>query len=409
MTSLAEALSSGTSSPVSIVDIISDAIKGILWDKKSYTDGYILSRIVKSALQYGISYDQLQAKSLDDAKTFQNYEYIKYNDQHIKNCNLTYFRSSFIICIDDSKRIWAIFRQRIKNDILTNDAVNLLSCLGAVYVYFSKNYWDIISKFPDNVIQILNSYVGHKTEFVRNITHFPMYMKGIKNTNDTQIPNPFNMMGWNVEYIDTYYTDLENLPPNTKTLIVTHSSDKKKKNINLSLFPYGIKNITLNLLFNESFTIFPPTVENITIERLYTQLNGFPMNLKSLTINYVHNPCICLNEQEENYWYPQNITSDCLYVGEFPCSNCDNILLKSYKYTFSNIVFPDGFTTLTLNYTNSYTILKYITTIPISFNTVVMTNYHFVMEYPNEKYSDIAETIIKFKERFPTVDITFME
>lgn len=404
MASLVEA-----SASIPILNIVREAIKDLQWDTRRCSDKYILSRMVKIASQSGISYEQLQAKSIDNAKTFQNYEYIEYRKENIKNSTIPYIQPSFIICIDNCDRIWAIFRQRIKNDILTNDAINLLSCLGGVYVYFSKNTWNLISNFPDNVIQISNVHLSDN--FYQNLTRLPSYLRGFKDRLSNPAINPFNMMGQNVEYIDTYSHSLENLPPNTKTLIVNFSADETKKNITLSLFPYGIKNITLHVVFTESFIIFPPTVENIRIERLYSQLNGFPMNLKSLTIDYVHNPSICPNESDDNYWYPLYITSDCAYVGEYPCYDCgDDTFLKKYDYTFSNIVFPDGFTTLTLNYSKSYTILKYITIIPTSFNKVIITNYdseHVIM-YPI-RYSAISEIITKFKERFPSVEITFIE
>ena len=125
MASLVEAPAS-----IPILNIVREAIKDLQWDTRRCSDKYILSRMVKIASQSGISYEQLQAKSIDNAKTFQNYEYIEYRKENIKNSTIPYIQPSFIICIDNSDRIWAIFRQRIKNDILTNDAINLLSCLG---------------------------------------------------------------------------------------------------------------------------------------------------------------------------------------------------------------------------------------------------------------------------------------
>ena len=374
-----------------IQKIVREAIKDFAWQDRTSTTQKLIKRIETIASSYnnngdgdgdgdgvGITLEQLKTKSLYDAQNLQNYEYIDFEKTiDITSATRVEFNGTeFLIYIDTANRIWAIFRRKLGKAILSNDAVELLSYLGAVYVVFTKKYNTNIDILPDNVVQISN-ITTHPIHTI-HIRVYPKYLRGIFNDTDTKIDrdiDPFRKIGSYVEFINTDSEFLDNLPPNTKTIYINITYDTNGFNyINLMQLPFGIKNIYFDgMLFNQYFGHIPPTIEKLMIDELYSPLHDMPNSLQTLRINSVFMPTLCTKCSRYNP--PLLIHCDLQSENGF-CNECqEDKLTTAYEQNFNSIIFPESFIELILNICDSYSILKYITTIPKSFSKLILINY----------------------------------
>jgi hypothetical protein len=398
--------------PITCTDIVAEAIKDFNWSLRSNTNKQLIKKLLTIASQYGFTKETLLEKSMEEAKTLSNYKFIQ--EPH----NITQFNGiDFIIHIDDNKRVWVFFRRNLKKDVINDDAKELISYLGAVYIYLSKNFNTSIDIYPDNVVQIAYDIAGRKA-FKYITTKYPKYLRGyldnrisVNDYTTGNIINPFMYMsGEFVEYINTYSEHTKSIPFNTKTIVLQNIN-----NCQLSELPCGIKNISIKDTLVEPFHYMPPTIENIYILKLCTQLNGFPGNLKRLFINTLTTTHYCCPNKDTYESDKKVINNFEFELSNDVCYLCrDNSILEVYKLKYNDAIFPEGFQELIIDTTNAYQILDSITTIPSSFEKLILAQYDFytyvysssIQEYnsfDNTECIKITKTINNFIKRFPNV------
>lgn len=373
-----------------VVDIIRNAIQNFPWNNCTANNEYLMKQLEKEALKYEMTLEQLREKSLQDAKELINYSYIpfvKNND----NC-IPYYGTNFIIWIDEENRVWVLFRCKVLKHQIDYDTMEVISHLGSVYMHIGKNVNCNFNIISDNVVQL-----DIQSKIYPKIERFSKYLRGYyDNCYSNDLIVPFQNMGEYVEYIETCSTIINYIPNNVKTLkIMNNYLNLMGGNGNCAIIiPYGVINIYFNNnIMDMPFSLLPPTIEHIYVENLYTQLNGFPYNLKSLTINKIINPMECIKNPN-----PIKITHNCKLINEVLCYDCnDNTMLKVYKYYFEHVEFPNYFEKLILvpNVDNFSTIIKAITKIPETFTQIVLL-YKYKTVFNNEIYKLYCEFIKKF-------------
>jgi hypothetical protein len=396
------------SNVVRCVDIVSETIKDFNWVKKTNTNEKLIDKFFAIAGNYGFTKEMLLEKSMEEAKTLNNYEFIEEPPHNI----IEYNGTDFIIDVDNSKRVWVIFRRKLKKNMIDNNVKELINYFGAVYVYLGKKLDLCIDIFPDNIVHIV-----YNNSYGRNITYittkYPRYLRGYINYSYNIINNnPFTKMsGEYIEYIKTSAKNIENMPISTKYIELFLSFDK---NFDLSYLHCGIKKLVLNGgRFTHSFNYLPPTIEEIYIERLFTQLNCLPNNLKKLFITIAIKEISYCNITAKDYSNIIDHNFECISITD--CIECDNGKIYNYIYKYNNTQFPEGFEELIISICDSYHILDSITELPSSFKKLVLTNYeHYIsLEHyeQNTLYSlanefiNITKVIDNFINRFPNVII----
>ena len=399
-----------------ILTIIKESLNGWNWNKS--TDEKLLERIESIAAKYNTTILEMQRNSVILAKHME-YKYIR-----IEKTTINYSRASYLIHIDANDNIWVIYRQKIPiskhnptGDLFRPAAMKLMSCLGPVYltfkIYFSDEH--ITPNLPNNIVQITGG---------RNFTNLPLHLKGFYNTSIGG--SYYHLMHGPVKYLSVATDEnMHLIPPSTETLIIymdeyTKDSDFNIINlthfstINLTHIPYGVKHLELlNTIMSSDFHELPPTIESIKIDKLYTQLRGFPPGLKKLTIEFVIHPNFCTQaDYDKNF----KVKPECLMI-------CEEVFEEGgmqiwYHYKFDHIEFNDGFEELGISMYNVDDILPYITRIPDSFKTITITkhNWFHYKEYNcTSKYENIGfekmetEIIPEFQKRFPQVNINIVD
>jgi hypothetical protein len=371
---------------------------------RSATTHKLIQKIETVAEKYGYTLQTLRAKSLEEAKNIKDYEFI--NAPHTTT---EFYNIEFLIHIDDSNNIWAIFRRHVQKETLSDETIELLSYLGAVRVLFGVKFHTNIAMLSDNVIQI--GYDHFNKDF--NIERFPKYLRGYKDNNSCSTKNVMIKMHEYVEYIYTYSQYFDVVPCNTKTLYImnidiTHTID-------FSIFPSGLKNIKINGPMVQPICNLPPSVENMVITTCYTQLNEFPANLKILMIGKVYKDIF----KNDDYFIIKLLFRDYFHnlmeSGEYTDPN-DNTTVKIYNINHSSIVFPLGFEHLVLDYCCSLHILKYIKTVPETFTKLSIDNVKHLKPVDDgidSYYKKIiqinTEIIGNFKMRFPNIVIEYFD
>lgn len=401
------------STDISCSDIIASAIANFDWKSKSKNAQVLTEKLLQIARKWGLSPEQLLEKSLDEAKTLQNYSYIEPPHTNTEFNGMQFF---IHIDTDNEKRVWVIFRRKLKQEI-SDESKELIKYLGAVYLHIGKNLDVSIDTFPDNIVQITyDKTYGRTNQY--NTCHYPKYLRGYSDCFSFQKINPFIHMNCEyLEYINTFAENIDNIPFNTKTIKVKKYGDYTEHD--LSNLPYGINKIILNGgLFSQSFTLIPPTVESMEITNFRSQLNGFPSCLKKLIIhNAFDNLYYCPKKSE---YKAQVINEHFTFISDTElCDGCeDGTTLLKYKYNYNNTEFPEGFEHLTLQYNKSLYILNYITKIPSTFTKLTITDMEMREYY--KKYSaddpyylevltENNKLIDDFVARFPNVEIIYQD
>ena len=389
---------------VSTLDIMREVLHK--FNLRSATTHKLIQKIASVAEKYGYTLETLRAKSLEEAKNITDYEFI--NAPHTTT---EFYNIEFLIHIDDSNNIWAIFRRHVQKETLSDETIELLSYLGAVRVLFGVKFHTNIAMLSDNVIQM--EYAHFNKDF--NIERFPKYLRGYKDNSSCAKKNVLIKMHEYVEYICTYSQYFDVVPCNTKTLYIMNSDISHT--IDFSVFPFGLKNIKIDGPLVQPICNLPPSVENMFITNCYTPLNEFPSNLKTLMIGKFHTNIF----EDDDYFIIKLLFRDYFHnlmeSGEYTDPH-DNINVKIYNINHSSIVFPLGFEHLTLDYINSLDILEYINSVPETFNKLTITNMKSYTEY--EASSGIDDyyakqikintaNIASFHKRFPNIVIEYID
>jgi hypothetical protein len=114
---------------VSTLDIMREVLHK--FNLRSATTHKLIRKIETVAEKYGYTLETLREKSLEEAKNITDYEFI--NAPHT---DTEFYNIEFLIHIDDSNNIWAIFRRHVQKETLSYETIELLSYLGAVRVLF---------------------------------------------------------------------------------------------------------------------------------------------------------------------------------------------------------------------------------------------------------------------------------
>jgi len=112
------------STDISCSDIIASAISNFNWQSRSNNAQILTENLFQVANEYGLTPEQLLEKSLDEAKTLQNYEYIE-----PPHTNTEFNGMQFFIHIDTMKRVWVIFRRKLKREI-SDESKELIKYMG---------------------------------------------------------------------------------------------------------------------------------------------------------------------------------------------------------------------------------------------------------------------------------------
>lgn len=389
---------------VSTLDIMREVLHK--FNLRSATTHKLIQKIETVAEKYGYTLETLRAKSLEESKNIKDYEFI--NAPHTTT---EFYNIEFLIHIDDSNNIWAIFRRHVQKETLSDETIELLSYLGAVRVLFGVKFHTNIAILSDNVIQI--GYDHFNKGF--NIERFPKYLRGYKDNNSCSTKNVLIKMHEYVEYIYTYSQYFDVVPCNTKTLYIMNSDISHT--IDFSVFPFGLKNIEIDGPLVQPICNLPPSLENMFITNCYTPLNDFPSNLKTLMIGKINKDIF----ENDDYFIIKLLFRDYFHnlmeSGEHT-DPINNTNVKIYNINHSSIEFPNGFEHLSLDYFKSLDILKYINSVPETFNKLTITNMKLCREY--EASSDIGDyyankikintpVIASFRKLFPNIVIEYID
>jgi len=388
---------------VSTLDIMREVLHK--FNLRSATTHKLIRKIETVAEKYGYTLETLREKSLEEAKNITDYEFI--NAPHT---DTEFYNIEFLIHIDDSNNIWAIFRRHLQKETLSNETIELLSYLGAVRVLFGVKFHTNIAMLSDNVIQM--EYAHFNKDF--NIERFPKYLRGYKDNNSCLEKNVLIKMNEYVEYIYTFSKNFEIIPFNTKTLYIMNSDISHT--IDFSIFPFGLKYINIYGPIVQSLYNISPSVENMFITSCYTQLNEFPSNLKTLTIINVYTDFY----KDDDYYIIKLLFQEYFHnlVESSKCIDpIDGTNVKIYNINYSSIVFPFGFEHLTLDYIYSLHILEYVNNVPETFNKLTITNMKLYRKYEGSIYIDYCSKKIKintehlasFRTRFPNIVIEYID
>jgi hypothetical protein len=389
-----------------ILTIIKESLNGWNWNKG--TDEKLLERIESIAAKHNTTILEMQRNSVILAK---HMEYMEYKYIEIKK--QSYSKASYLIYTDANDNIWVSYNNRIPcskhnptGDLFRPTAMKLMSCLGPVYLKFNIDFSDehITPNLPNNIVQITNG---------QNFTNLPLHLKGFYNS---CIKNSYyHLMHGQLKYL-LVATDqnIHLIPPSTETLII-YINKYKHKDSHLNIaelinIPYGVKHLELvDTIMASDFHELPPTIESLKIDKLYTQLRGFPAGLKKLIIDYVIHPNFC-NEADTQVNF--KVKPECFIICNEVCS--EGGMHTWYNYKFDHIEFNDGFEELGISMYNVDDILPYITHIPASFKTIsiIKHSWHCYHEYnftSKYEYVDIEKIILEiipeFQRRFPQVKI----
>lgn len=406
-----------------VIKIIKEAM--LEWNCYTVTDLDMLSNIEKIASKYDMTLADMKKTSMECAKTYSNYKFIPIdiNDQifDIRHTLIDlhkYRTASFSIDIDEYDNIIVKFRNKFNKlnptgNLFLQPSLDLLSCLGIVYMFINIEIKDEIPILPDNIIHIGSSGNWNNDIVIKGL---PRYLQGLDIKH--LVFSKHNFVDKQLKYLSIKSMSvIEMINPLIETLKFSTNYIEFLIPPNFIFLPYGIKHLIIEYgIFENNFADLPPTLETIFINYLYTQLNGFPNSLKKLTVNNFVHPFVSNSVHES---IQLKIKPECILISESPNG-------KAYDFTIDKIEFNDGFEELTIHKSLVVDILPKITHIPESFKKIIIdygyvtsrnlisnkTNISDIEEYIGiDIYNQIEEeneykSISKFCKLFPHVEIS---
>jgi hypothetical protein len=406
------------------VKIIKSSLDGINWNR--CTDDELICRICKNAAEYGFTFEDLQENSILLAKEYSEFEYIPmdYDEYRFTKDNMPevmhqYSKLSFVIYVDNNNRIWVISRNGKTNHkyrgYYSNSALKLISCLGPVYVLiYSRSLSIEFIDLPDNIIYLgkmslqLSTIMGMKITF----SNLPKYLKGY------DLPTcPLILCHGPLQFLKLYTLEnTENIPCGTTEIVMQSffnsitrmapyvNSDMTAYNFdykfNFYQFPVGMTKISISdVVFSNSFNVFPPTTEIISIDNLNAELKDFPSSTKILLFKTVYT-MFQFECRNSGYYYHRNLSPNSTVYSQYMCICC-NLPIKRYILSQHNIKFNEGFEELHISKSYINYVLPNIRELPKSFKklTIYMIDSSTCIPYNNASIlgTELGEQL--FQER----------
>jgi hypothetical protein len=362
----------------------------------------------------GITLENLKTISMEMIIKFKDtdYKYINRNRMRMrlleKACrgHIIDTDPALIVFEPEMQIIWVQFNN-YTSDKDSEIIYNYLSCLGLIYIEYSKTFNGAIVNLPHNVIQIVNDWSVALIECIE----LPKYLKGLEvyTKNDYEM---FNKIHEPLKYLVTRSHNLHNLPPVESLHIFNYRQEDALYYNTIDGIPqpiftslqYGMKTLRLDGVFIDEFATLPPSIEKINIKYLYSALRHFPISLKVLDIYELYIPKQLFTPTGE-LKKKDYIKPECISASEKFTLWGDKII--TYDFILADkpgdIQFNENLEELHLN---SYNLIKrivpFITVLPKSFKKLYY-NRQLLMNMHNER--EITMIMDSFKDIFPTVEV----
>lgn len=400
------------------VQIIHDIILEAVNNKYNWQAAkLLLSKFKKFAANREMTLNDMRDIGINAARSYTDFKHIKITKGHYNyyyeptdlyhnpiHCHNT---TGFFLRIDESGNV--IIRLKEINPII----LDIISCVGPVYIEITQIRLNVLPAFPDNVISInINIDTLKYGHGPITVNQFPSFLRTFA-CNITISNNFVNMIPATIEFLQitkaSQYLDL--YPNGLKTFIYsgnnfTYYGMAYERCISrFGILPYGLTKFSIDGVFAMPFSEVPHTVEFMYIRELYEPLLNLPCGLKILAIANVYQPRFCPREHFRNY-SPGEIqikTNWELKNEDYGDYSCNCAMHKSYVWNPKVIMFNDGLECLALGRRNIVNILlPNITELPPSFKKLLIPQWKADYSENGIRYTTTIDDFIK---RFPDIII----
>jgi hypothetical protein len=399
-----------------ILDIILEAVN----NKYNWKEiKLLLSKLKKFAGYRDMTLDDMRQIGIDAARSYRNFKNIKFNNSYNESTDQYYTskdwnnKTGIHLRINESGNV--IIRLSDINPMI----LDIISCMGPLYIEFVKFIPDVFPVLPDNVISV-NIYINIRSQpFSTVIQQLPEFLRSFT-CNITITNNFINMIPKTVEFLQianaSQYLDI--YPMGLKTFIYSGNNyrlyydDYENCISSFGILPYGMTKFSIDGVFAMPFSEVPPSVEFMYIRDLYETLINFPRGLKMLAIEKVYEPLFCSDKYFTTYFEGEiNLKTNWEIDHDNGDYNCRCEKHKYYKWNPDIIMFNDGLECLALGRRKMINILlPKITQLPASFKKVIIPEKHKFedLEISQVAASKYTTTIEQFQFRFPNIIIEYV-